>query len=395
MGLGGLGCLLLVLRYGPGEADPSGQMHSTAEVSQEAAPAPDVVEASSIEDPAGLPPSPGQAEGPYSELAALRVEVQELREELVEREARHLAREQEWLELTRALSSLELPEELDRPQEPSFLVSDEPEPAADPEPGTGAFEEAQAQARALRARNDLNAMLVAEHVFALDVLELGRVNQGWAGPVVLRQLDDRGRLIGTLAADRLRLEASRAGRSVTLVFEVGWESRGGVRTPFGTPEEAGSDRGGTRRVNLPGVDPDPWIEAFPELLPSEALRATPDDGLWNLIELRLALDERMRTDSPAGRWRLVGLGGVVGGDLLDVHLAELGAGGRVARRLFADTLRIRDRGQGLELLLLDGVIERDGQKSPFLEGSYRLFLPDARRQVWEAAGAPGLSDPPR
>ena len=385
-----LGCLLLcglalLVRWGGvGESDPP-ETPPTAEVGA-TAPAPGAL---------SEPGARGEAEDPHPELAALRVEVQELREELVEREARHLAREQEWLELTRALSSLQLPEEVDLPAGPSFLSFQESEPEVEPEPGTGAFEEAQAQARALRARNDLNAMFVAEHVFALDVLELGRVNQGWAGPVVLRQLDDRGRLIGTLAADRLRLEASRAGRSVTLVFEVGWESRGGVRTPFGPPEDAGADRGGTRRVNLPGVDPDPWIEAFPELLRSEALGATPDDGLWNLIELRLVLDERMRTDSPAGRWRLVGLGGVVGGDLLDVHLAELGAGGRVERRLFADTLRIRSRGQGLELLLLDGVIERDGQKSPFLEGSYRLFLPDARRQVWETAGVPGLSDPPR
>lgn len=324
----------------------------------------------------------------------LRREATRLRAELGEAGERRTAREREWLEFTRAIASLPVPEETSVPLAPGFLPEPDPEAAAEVDP---AAERAarRRRARAEEVRTELNALLVAEHVFALDVLELGAVNEGWAGPVVVRLLDDRGRLTGTLAADRLRLEASRAGRSVTLVFEVGWESHGGVRVPFGAPEEEGSERGGTRRVHLPGVDPAPWIEVVPELLRPEDLRPTPDDGRWNLVELRLVLDGRLRADSPGGRWRLVSLGGVVGGELLEVHLAEQGPDGRVVRRLFADSMRIRRHGRGLRLVLEDGVIERDGEKAPFLDGRYRLYLADASPERWAEEGVPGLSPPPR
>lgn len=330
-----------------------------------------------------------------TERDALAAEVERLRADLATQAEQHTRREREWLEFTRTLSSLPVPEAVELPERPAFAVEPPAEVELDPAAAAAAAAQVAAASRAVRARNDLNALLIAEHVFALDVIELGSVHDGWAGPVVVRELDDRGRMVGTLAADRLRLEASRAGRSVTLVFEVGWQSRGGLRTPFGPPATEGGERGGSRRVQLPGVDPAPWIEALPELLRPEDLLPTPDDGRWNLVELRLLLDERLRLDSPAGRWRLVALGGVVGGDLLDVHLAELGASGRVERRLFADTLRVRPRGAGLELTLRDGVIERDGQKAPFLQGRYRLYLPDADPEVWRGTGVPGLSGPPR
>jgi hypothetical protein len=347
-------------------------------------------------------PTTDEVQDLRQEVAALRKErdglqeeVLALRVELAEREEQHTRRELEWLEFTRALSRLEVPDIVATPAQPAFLFEPEPAPPLDPAARSAAAADDAAADRAARARLDLNALLIAEHVFALDFFEIGRVNDGWAGPVVVRELDDRGRMVGTLAADRLRLEASRAGRSVTLVFEVGWESRGGVRAPFGPPEKEGGERGGTRRIQLPGVAPAPWIEALPELLRPEDLRTTPDDGRWNLVELRLLLDERLRLDSPAGRWRLIAVGGVVGGDMLDVHLAEIGSTRRVERRMFADTLRVRRRGAGLELTLFNGVIERDGEKAPFLEGRYRLYLPDADPEVWKAVGVPGLSGPPR
>ncbi len=325
------------------------------------------------------------------ELDRLGSERDALRTELADAQAQRVAREQEWLEYTRVLSSLEVPRELELPSQPSFLPA--AEEAAPVEPLDPAL--AAAIERAEDARIDLNALLLAEHVFALDFLELGVMNEGWTGPVVARQLDDRGHLIGTLAADRLRLEVSRSGHSVTLVLEVGWESHGGVHVPFGTPEQEGGDRGGIRRVALPGIDPAPWVRSLPEIVRPEDLAGPPDDGRWNLIELRLVLGERIRLDSPGGRWRLVGIGGVMGGDIMDVHLAELTAGGRVMRRLFADSMRVRSRGDGLELVLTDGVFERDGEKAPFLDGSYRLFFPAAKPAVWKAAGVPGLSQASR
>jgi hypothetical protein len=322
--------------------------------------------------------------------ATLRKRIAQLQTELGAVTTREAARHQEWLEFTRALSSLPVPEGTDMPRKPAFVV--EPaQPVLSARDAAQASIEAEADGRAERARQHLNALLIAEHIFSLNVLELGRVHEGWAGPVVVRLLDDRGRLTGTLAADRLRLEASRAGRSMALVLEIGWESRAGLRVPFGPPEQAGSDRGGLRRIHFPGVDPGPWIEFLPELLNSEDLAPTPDDGRWNLIELRLTLDERLRNDSPEGRWRAVRVGGVRGGTMFDVHLADVDRRGRVVRRLFADSMAVRTRGRGLELVLEDGVVERDGAKAPFLDGRFRLFLPDARSEVWKAAGVPGLS----
>lgn len=325
-----------------------------------------------------------------------RLEIAKLREELALREERRTQRELEWFQFTRVLSSLEAEKVIRVPTAPNFIPEAELESeAAAPLARFEAAVELERKQRAERARIDLNALMLAEHVTALDFLEVGRINDGWAGPIVVRELDGRGRMIGSLAADRMRLEASRAGRCVTLVFEDGWSSRGGVKVPFGPATEETVDpmRSGVRRIALPGVEPDPWIEAFPELLQDDDLFEIRDDGRWNLIELRLTLDERLRLDSPNGAWRLVAVGGVMGGELTDVHLAQLGSNGRVSRRLFADTLRIKERGKGIELQLRDGVIERNGDTSPFLEGRYRLYMPDADPAVWKAAGTPGLSSP--
>ena len=325
----------------------------------------------------------------------LEQRVAELEHELSERTERDLDREQRWLTFTRALASLPLPEGTDLPEKPLFALPVEASTPLDPGERLAQEQATRARERAQKACRDLNALLLSEHVFALDFLELGALHDGWAGPVVVRELDDRGRMVGTIAADRLRLEASRAGRSMTLVFEVGWRSRGGVRTPFGPPEEDGGERGGSLRIPLPGVDPAPWIETLPQLLGDEDLLPPSDDGRWNLVELRLTLDQRLRLDSPGGQWRLVALGGVVGGDIHDVQLAERDRQGHILRRLFADTLEVRRRGEGVELLLLDGVVERGGEKAPFLEGRMRIFLPDADPERWREAGVPGLSVPSR
>ena len=53
-------------------------------------------------------------------------------------------------------------------------------------------------------------------------------------------------------------------------------------------------------------------------------------------------------------------------------------------------MRVRRTGGSLELVLSDGVQVRGGRKAPFLQGVYRVFLPDADAAAWEAAGVPGL-----
>jgi hypothetical protein len=50
--------------------------------------------------------------------------------------------------------------------------------------------------------------------------------------------------------------------------------------------------------------------------------------------------------------------------------------------------------QGLQILLEDGVQMRGDVKTPFLAGAFRIFLPRADAAAWQAAGVPGLSEPP-
>lgn len=330
--------------------------------------------------------------------AGLLARIRTLEAELeLERDMR-ARREREWFEFTQLISFLELP---NAPERPGFLEPPAPtpqEPAAEPEPVVDTrASELQAAASARRShdlRRDLRAYLMAEHVEGLDILEVGVVSTGYAGPVVARIVDDYGRPVGTLAADRLRLECSQAARSVTLVFENGYEVREGRRVPFGLPEHPGEERGGVRRVYLADVDPKLWLAAFPELFGEGTIDRSVDDGGFDLLRLRLDLNELLRASTRAGEWRLRSLAGVSGAALRDVQLVELDDRGRIVRRLFADQLSILRRGDGIELLLLGGVQESLGRRAPFLEGRYRVILPKVHMPTWLGAGLPGLGPEP-
>lgn len=303
------------------------------------------------------------------------------------------SREREWLGFTEMLAVFELK---DLPAQPGFLT-DEDGPAVDEalrrEERRRAAEAERALDRGQELLLDLRALLTVEQVLGLDFLELGVVEEGATGPVVVRLLDNFGRPSGTLVSERLRLECSHAGRSVTLVFEEGYESYGGVATPFGPPTEAGSKRGGVRRIHLPWIDPAPWVAALPELFGADASDVTPDDGRWGLTDVRDRLNELLRGESRGGHWRLRSLGGVVRGVLREVHLVQLDDAGGVVRRVFADHMRIRTVEGGVRLELEDGVQERNGRTAPFLEGRYLIILPGASVRAWRATPLPGLASP--
>ena len=261
------------------------------------------------------------------------------------------------------------------------------------EPAKPAPDHAQVRAEEMRAT--LQGLLEADGVHNYQILTLGRLEDGHAGPVVVRLVDARGRPAGLMAAERLRLEASRAGYTVTILLEEGYEEHGGVSLPFdgaaGVATRGRKPRGGVRRVTLPGVNPAPWIEALPELFGAEAQGGPPDDGLWDLIAVRQEFNRLLAADPSVGRWRLAGLGGLVAGVLRDVQLVELDGAGRPLRRLFADALSL-EKGVdgGLRIELTDGVQMVGGARTPFLEGRFRLILPRAEPKAWEAAGLPGL-----
>lgn len=320
------------------------------------------------------------------QIAARDAQVQSLRAELAQEQERRLEREQAWLEYTLAFARLPLdrvgPDARAHAEQAALASA---APAAEPE-----LEPAVSRAEELRRA--LNARLLVEEVFGFELLEAGRVGPdleqpAWMGPVVFRLIDPSGRLAGSLSAERLRLELSRAARSATLVLEQGSESRGGQRTAF---------EQGVRRIPLPEIDPDAWLEALPELFEREQRERVNDDGLWELVRVRHALNELLRDDTSGGHYQLRFLGGVVGAELRDVQLVEFDAQGRHVRRLFADRMRVERLAEGgVGFSLLEGASLRLGRKTPFLAGGQRVIFPRASAQAWERARIPGFGTPDR
>lgn len=326
------------------------------------------------------------------ELQSLRGRIAELELLLAKERQRTIDREQEWVGFLRAMAQLPIERVPERPEfladaviERIPLEGEKPDGAVTPDSDSNT-------ARRRQLMLELNALLVSEQVLSMDVLEVGRIHEGWCGPVVVRLLDERGRPVGLLAAERLRLEVSRAGFGVTLVFEEGYERHAGVKISFGPVEADGGERTGVRRIYLPDLNPEPWVESLPELVSSQELLASQDDGLWDLRTLRQRLDGLLRTaGSVLGGWRLVDLGGVVDKELRDVQLIERDGEGREVRRIFADRLVIESEpGGGMSLDLEGGVQIRHGRRAPFLGGHYRIFLPEAKDGVWRAEKLPGL-----
>ena len=322
--------------------------------------------------------------------ARLRLEIAALRTELGAALEVRMGREREWLEYTRLFAQLGPAglgaEHLFLPQVPAeeleFLLLEEPAVQDDTEPARG---------RSARDREvflALRSLLVVEGIDGIELLESGRVSTGATGPVVVRSIDAYGRSVGTLAAARLRLEGSRAARTLTMVLEDGYERIGGRRIPFEGSAE-GSDRGGVRRIHLGRVDPSPWIRALPELFRPSDAEVVQDDGLWDLLAVRMRLNELLERDTVGGSWRVRALGGVRGGELRDVML-EQRDGGRALRQVVADRMRLVTENGGLVLVLEGGAQLADGRKFPFLDDRYRIYLPRADVEAWRAAGLPGF-----
>lgn len=358
------------------------------------------------------------------EIASLRGELEhagirqrELQQELSRAREERVARENEWLAYTRSISQLD---ELAKLAQVRFQPQVEPSaaPALAPatlerasgdavaKPDTGARD-----ARDLEIARTLRALFFSEQISGLDLLECGHLQDGAIGPVVLRTLDDRGVPLGSLCAERMKLEASLSARTLTLILEEGYERRGSERTPFAVPPDAllvpapatdseakpdtsAAQRRGERRIVLAYVDPQPWIDALPELFRNVDRHLAHDDGHWDRMGVVLALNRLLRIDAAAGVWRIVSLGGVDAGVLREVQIDQLDREGRLEKKLFADRLTIQEQKNGVVLLLEDGAQLRGDVKTPFLDGRYRIFLPRADLTEWRAANVPGIASTP-
>ncbi|HTF87479.1 MAG TPA: hypothetical protein VK843_03645 [Planctomycetota bacterium] len=319
----------------------------------------------------------------------------DMRAQLTDSEARRLSREREWAEYSILLSKVS-PERL--PGGKNFGAEPTGTEAKDAEAAEAAATSAEAlaadpviQARSLHIARALRTLFTLEQIRGLDLLECGTLEGNAIGPVVLRLLDGQGRFAGSLYAARLRMEASRSARSLTLVLEDGYETRAGQRIEF---EPSGEGRTSARRIVLQEVDPKSWVDDFRELFGEKGLDLSGDDGLWDLIVVKQSLNDLLKTQTAGGVYRLRTLGGVQDGSLLEVHLERLDERGDVERRLFADRMKISRAANGVELALESGVqVRGEDERVPFLDGRYRILLPSADAQVWISAGIPGLAEP--
>lgn len=363
-------------------------------------------------------------DGAGGTLAECEARVAELTAELRRERETRLEREREWLRYTQRMARLtELagapkfqPDVPAEEREARALQGAASAPAAGEATGSGPAAAAPAAAaagaavpgpvaeasegelmRAARlAREErsravflaLRSLFAIEHVSGLDLLESGTVAGGATGPVVLRVLDDRGRPLGSLYAERLRLEGSHAAHTLTLVLEQGWERRSGSRTPFeGGPADA-EGRGGQRRIELPHVDPAPWFEALPELFREDQRAAVTQGDPRALNALRFELNRLFQVDASGPVYRLENVAAQEGLVLREVHLAVLTPDLLKERELFADRMTIACAEKGLEIVLESGSQMRGSEKVPFLEGRYRIFLPRADAARWRESGIP-------
>ena len=318
--------------------------------------------------------------------AELLQQIEALRGELRIMEERRLKREREWLSWTKAMSSLapagivEVPDfEIElSPEELGTLATDAPAVEAP-------RDEALLQ-RSDEIERSLRTLLRLEWVDGLALLEAGVLSdEGWTGPCVFRLIDQDRRAIGSVSAERLHLEGSLAGRTLTLVLSEGYERRAGELLPFVGTEE-GERRGGERRIVLVHTDPRPWMEAMPELFRERVIDSKEMATGRTAAELQRSLNMLLAEDAAGGRWRLNSFEGVTEAGLTGVNFIDLDPNGGVKRHLFADLLRVERRERGVVLVMTDGVQMRGGRKTPFLEGRYRIFLPTARQEGWEELG---------
>jgi hypothetical protein len=328
-------------------------------------------------------------------LDAARSRIAELEADSKLAAAERIAREEEWLRYTKALSQLSAAGE--KPVAEFQTMADVQAAPTEPAPDDTDRSDEEVAASAKRDREilvSLRSLFAIEQVTGYDLLETGTLGEGFTGPIVLRALDGRGRPIGTIAAERMRLEGSRSARSLTIVLEDGYEKRGGETIAFvGPGTEEG--RGGALRIELPDIDPSPWIGPLAELFREEDKAPAEDDGTWDLGTVRATLNLLLREDVGGGWWRLVGLGGVQAGVFRDVQVDQLDPEGRLERKLFADRMEITEQEKGLKIELSDGAQMRGDAKTMFLDGRYRIFLPRASVEAWRKAGIPGLSAPPQ
>lgn len=259
-----------------------------------------------------------------------------------------------------------------------------PEVAAEPSPLAGALQ------RGTELRRVFNGLLRTEGVGGLELLEAGvpwaldpRRDEAEAfgtGPVVFRRLDASGRLLGGLAAERLTLEQSRSGRTLSLILHRPEERIRGQL--FLMDQEV-------LRIDLDAIDSEVFRDLCPELFAPTSVARLLRRPFRNRTEMQVRFQELLEQSRSGERYQLQSVGGRDDEAWLDVRFLARDSGGRPDRHLLADRMFLGLRDGLVVLELLDGATVIGGRPHvPFLNGRMRIVLADADPDAWIDAGLP-------
>ncbi len=260
-----------------------------------------------------------------------------------------------------------------------------PAVAPEPTPLAGALQ------RGTELRRTFNGLLRTEGVGGLELLEAGvpwaldpRRDEAEAfgtGPVVFRRLDRSGGLIGGLAAERLTLEESLSGRTLSLVLHRPEERiRGQVLELDQDP----------LRIDLDAIDSEAFRKLCPELFALKSETRLLRRPFTNRAAMQVRFQALLALSRSGARYELQSVGGRDDEAWLDVRFLARDSQGRADRHLLADRMLLGLRDGLVVLELLDGATLIDGQSVPFMNGRMRIVLADADSDAWIDAGLPGF-----
>ncbi len=347
-----------------------GGLFATPEIHVDGAPAPDIqVTSPEIH----LPAAQITVEGSGNEVAviALTEELADLRQRSSEDRAR-LA-DLTTLLVAREEAQMEFLNQIGRPSETgSALPVPEPIEAVAISTETNL---APPEAGADLWLRTLNGLLAVDGYGHLEFRSARRVpGKPLLTDVLLLQRRTDGSPAQSIRADRAEFELHRMTR--TLVFRLFGGHRSGSGSRISLPEDG-------IRFDLARIRADVWLEHFPALFD-----LAPADPAA-VEQARLGLESLLTQPRPNGYWKVPVLRSLDGSILQMVQVQRFDSGGRLLRVLEADELEVLIHPNGdVELQFREGAIFEGGQRRPFFEDRFRVYLPREARDAWLTSDIP-------
>ncbi|KAA3604521.1 MAG: hypothetical protein DWQ01_22045 [Planctomycetota bacterium] len=252
-------------------------------------------------------------------------------------------------------------------------------PTAESSPGASPGAEAAAE--------EETWLQVLNGLLATDGYSGYRFQKGEAVPdqaqirqVILAEYDAQGRLDNLLKAERVEFQLHQMSGTLALRFFDGHRSRAGVRIAL-PPEGA--------RLDFLEVNSKAWLQHFPALAEAEVEQAAAKVPDAQLEPVRKALDGFLSLRGPGGYYRMNSLGGIQGNQLQLVQINWFDAAGRLVKTIEADQMEVQLYKKGtVELVLRNGAFVDGGQRSPFYNDLFRIYLTRQPVAEWQASEIP-------